>query len=346
MSRFRAGAARRSARLCCDEVDGSRVAGDRSSTRYRDHLSGQWPVIAIPEPDELLSSWLHRLAFGNGLPQGDVRTGARSGFRRLLRQTRSRAAGDRARSARPLHGPRFRSRRRHDARRGWRALAFVAVARRSFAGPAGRRQAAWLQFCPHCLAEDEQPYFRREWRLATTIACARHGSRLLDRCPDCGQGLAPFNQASLRPQNDCAACGFNLASAKAPRLGAGARRAAAILAALGRRVTDADAAVVDAILALPAKLDSLRAAALTALPTSERARALPALARDIDRLSAAATNGGASRDRSAERMPAAPQASLPALLEAYATVRRRRAAASQGSAQFGRPRHDRGLRPA
>jgi hypothetical protein len=29
------------------------------------------------------------------------------------------------------------------------------------------------------------------------------------------------------------------------------------LAALGRRVTDADAAVVDAILALPAKLDPL-----------------------------------------------------------------------------------------
>ncbi len=32
MFRFRAGAARRSARLCCDEVDGSRVARDRSPT--------------------------------------------------------------------------------------------------------------------------------------------------------------------------------------------------------------------------------------------------------------------------------------------------------------------------
>jgi len=63
----------------------------------------------------------------------------------------------------------------------------------------GGRQAVWLRFCPQCLAEDGQPYFRREWRLATTIACARHGIRLLDRCPDCGQGLAPFNQASLRP---------------------------------------------------------------------------------------------------------------------------------------------------
>jgi hypothetical protein len=97
-------------------------------------------------------------------------------------------------------------------------------------------------------------------------------------------------------------------------LSAGARRAAANLADLGRRVTDANSAVVDAILALPAKLDPLRAAALTALPSSDRARALPALARDIDRLFAAATNGAASQQRRVENMPAAPQASLPALL--------------------------------
>ena len=78
-------------------------------------------------------------------------------------------------------------------------------------------------------------------------------------------------------ENDCAACGFDLASAKAPRLGAGARRAAANLADLGRRVTDANSAVVDAILALPAKLDPLRAAALTALP-DVRSRPRPACA--------------------------------------------------------------------
>jgi hypothetical protein len=136
--------------------------------------------------------------------------------------------------------------------------------------------------------------------------------------------LAPFNQASLRPQNDCATCGFDLANAKAPRLGMVARRAAANLAELGRRVTDANSAVVDAILALPAKLDPLRAAALTALSTSDRARALPALAREIDRLFAATTNGGASRKRYVEKIPAAPQASLHALLAAYAALRQRR----------------------
>ena len=261
--------------------------------RYRDLLSGHWPVVVRPEPDELLSSWLHRLAFGNGLPPKafgpglELGSGAWSGRLDLAlpaivrdRLVRCTGLASGAVDGMTLAGV------------GARLLLLPLRADLS-PGRRGRRQAAWLQFCPHCLAEDEQPYFRRECRLATTIACARHGSRLLDRCPDCGQGLAPFNQASLRPQNDCAACGFNLASSKAPRLGAGARRAAAILAALGRRVTDADAdaAVVDAILALPAKLDSLRAAALTALPTSERARALPALARDIDRLSATATNG-------------------------------------------------------
>ena len=87
---------------------------------------------------------------------------------------------------------------------------------------------------------------------------------------------------------------------------------------------DANAAVVDAILALPAKCDPLRVAALTALPTSDRACALPGLARDIDRLLAAVTEGDASQKRRVEKMPAASKASSPALLAAYAAVRQRR----------------------
>ena len=94
-------------------------------------------------------------------------------------------------------------------------------------------------------------------------------------------------------------------------------------------MTDANPAVVDAILALPARLYPLRAAVLTALPTSDRARALPALAGEIDRLLAAATKGTTSRKRCVETTPAAPQASLPALLAAYAAVRQRRRGGSQ-----------------
>lgn len=35
--------------------------------RYRDVVADRWPVVADPEPDELPSSWLHRLAIANGI---------------------------------------------------------------------------------------------------------------------------------------------------------------------------------------------------------------------------------------------------------------------------------------
>ncbi len=159
--------------------------------RYRDLLSGHWPVVAAPEPDEQLSSWLHRLAVGNGLPPRafgpalDLGSGAWSArldlaLPAIVRDRLVRCTGltPEAVGGMTLAGI------------GARALLLPLRADLS-PGRRGRRQAAWLQFCPQCLAEDEQPYFRRQWRLVTTIVCARHGSRLLDRCPACGQGLAP-----------------------------------------------------------------------------------------------------------------------------------------------------------
>ncbi|MGX9120848.1 TniQ family protein [Mesorhizobium sp. BHbsci] len=35
--------------------------------RYRDAVRDRWPVTIDPQPDELLSSWLHRLAIANGI---------------------------------------------------------------------------------------------------------------------------------------------------------------------------------------------------------------------------------------------------------------------------------------
>lgn len=36
--------------------------------RYRDAISTRWPIAVTLQPDELLSSWLHRLAYANGVP--------------------------------------------------------------------------------------------------------------------------------------------------------------------------------------------------------------------------------------------------------------------------------------
>lgn len=84
-------------------------------------------------------------------------------------------------------------------------------------------QSCWLQFCPSCLGEDEVPYFRRSWTLATRVSCFRHGCRLRDRCPSCGQSLAPFRQARLVPQQYCAFCDAPLAKPTGPA-STGARR--------------------------------------------------------------------------------------------------------------------------
>jgi hypothetical protein len=77
-------------------------------------------------------------------------------------------------------------------------------------------QSCWLQFCPTCLREDEVPYFRRSWTLATRVSCFHHGCRFRDRCPSCGQGIAPLRQARLVPQQYCAFCDAPIAKPTGP----------------------------------------------------------------------------------------------------------------------------------
>ncbi|MDO9010361.1 MAG: TniQ family protein [Gallionella sp.] len=53
------------------------------------------------------------------------------------------------------------------------------------------RRGHGLQCCPHCLAEDAAPYFRKQWRLALSTVCTKHGCYLLDACPRCSSPLVP-----------------------------------------------------------------------------------------------------------------------------------------------------------
>ncbi len=77
-------------------------------------------------------------------------------------------------------------------------------------------QVTWLQFSPDCPAEDETPYFRRGWSLATRVSCFRHSCRLPDRAPYCGRGLAPFSQKGLVPHQICAVCAAPLCKRTRP----------------------------------------------------------------------------------------------------------------------------------
>lgn len=46
-------------------------------------------------------------------------------------------------------------------------------------------KAHGLQFCPSCLLDDEEPYYRRKWRLAFVTLCEKHFIPLLDTCSHC-----------------------------------------------------------------------------------------------------------------------------------------------------------------
>jgi hypothetical protein len=79
-----------------------------------------------------------------------------------------------------------------------------------------KRLGYGLQFCPRCLADDAEPYFRLAWRVAFYTYCPKHLCMLLDRCPRCAQGVA-YHRIELGrpgitsngPLCHCWACGYD-----------------------------------------------------------------------------------------------------------------------------------------
>lgn len=153
-----------------------------------------WPAHPKPLEDELLSSWLVRIAKANfqklhtfsrsaspgveiwnrdldrNVPEGFLQILAeRSGtpLRRVLETTLSDFAGrlferNNPRGAAPWVLP----------------LGIFHRVHRRFG----------LQYCPACLAE-EPAYYRRVWRIAFVTVCLRHGIPLLDRCHACSSPI-------------------------------------------------------------------------------------------------------------------------------------------------------------
>lgn len=79
------------------------------------------------------------------------------------------------------------------------------------------RHGFGIQFCPDCLASDDQPYVRKSWRLAISVVCTKHRRILADRCPKCKRPFVPHrlelgerNNYTARPLYICHNCGFDL----------------------------------------------------------------------------------------------------------------------------------------
>lgn len=181
-------------------------------------LSGLlWPIRLKPLRDELLSSWLMRLSRAYGLnPHSfcsivwpgqyvwnrDIDHLASPSIIEML----ARRTGVSIQRASETTLPTYA---------GVVFEALTETGRTSWVLPLGIWHRQHLrfgqQFCPDCLEEDEEPYYRRAWRLAFITCCLRHRRALLDRCPKCNSPVNFFyNKAGRENLALCGSCDFDL----------------------------------------------------------------------------------------------------------------------------------------
>lgn len=164
-------------------------------------------------PDELLSSWLVRLAFANGVHPLTLTDVIWPKWRVWMLDLDRGVAPERECQATEFLGV---------ASDVWQAATLRDIAYQVSGGlpsrpgvwpwvlaigARNRRRSGGLQYCPECLATDSIPYFRLRWRLAWHIACETHRVYLRDDCPVCASPLEPHR---LGPECDhpamCAHC--------------------------------------------------------------------------------------------------------------------------------------------
>ena len=187
-----------------------------------------WPLHRKPLPDELLSSWLVRLATAQALkvhsfcvanwPRRAIwsRDIDKSADAEIVDVLAERTATPRPRveatCLAAYEGVLYES---HNPVGNTRWILPVGIYHRT-------RRARGLQYCPACLEEDPVPYFRRAWRLACFTVCVRHDLPLRDGCPGCGAPIQFFrgdmahrSKAFADPVTKCHTCGVDLRSAGA-----------------------------------------------------------------------------------------------------------------------------------
>ena len=169
------------------------------SSEHLYNLSGNlWPIHPKPLPDELLSSWILRLAYENDLNALTLCT-LLFGYRKPIwnRDIDQLASEEILNKLAQVTGTPI-ERVYETTLKSYDGILFEKT---NLSGTTRwvlslgiqhrKRHAFGLQYCPKCLAEDKKPYFRRIWRLALITTCTKHGVVLLDRCPHCKSPIMP-----------------------------------------------------------------------------------------------------------------------------------------------------------
>jgi hypothetical protein len=188
-----------------------------------------WPAHPQPLDDELFSSWLVRLAQANGLKLNTLGLHVWGKTQPIWNRDIDRSASHKIVDA-------FCSKTGAPHERAWGTTLWgyegILYEKHNPNGntkwilPAGvyhrTRRRKGLMYCPLCLFEDKEPYFRRRWRLAFQTICGKHGTLMQDACPACGAPVAFFRRelgnrdiVTVDSLTLCHQCGFDLRRAPA-----------------------------------------------------------------------------------------------------------------------------------
>lgn len=187
-----------------------------------------WLYHPKPLPDELLSSWLVRIAHGHDMKlQTFCRVALGKGQEIWFRDIDRQAPDWMLRSLSEHTGVGLRA-IKHTS-----LLEYKGVLYRQYRWSGHQYwllplnmvdtsyQHHGMQYCPQCLAEDVVPYFRKRWRVAFYTMCTNHQCMLHDRCPSCGASVAfhrremgKFSQVDAGLITQCHACDFDLRESK------------------------------------------------------------------------------------------------------------------------------------
>lgn len=187
-----------------------------------------WPLHPQPLPDELLSSWMVRLARANGYKIHSFYAQFFGPDRQIWNRDIDHHAPDWL-----IHGLSERtgvpsSRIEDMTLRSYESFAFE---RMNAAGSTRwilavgvyhrTRLAYGQQFCSLCLQEDDEPYLRKHWRLALVTVCQQHSVLLQDCCAACGRPVVAHradmsSHRSRQPRMSILHCSFCKALINAP----------------------------------------------------------------------------------------------------------------------------------
>ena len=176
-----------------------------------------WPFVPEPYPDELLSSWIARIAsahfttvrglLSKRLPRSVfyVKDIDIFDYTTEFWDVLSCASGYSIERINQMRMKSYEGYLQEEVAQTGRQHWIIPI---NETAKYGKRKQKCLRYCPLCLKEDG--YFKKEWRLLYVNACLKHRCYLENECPQCGSPIILTLSSENSCHTNCFQCGCPL----------------------------------------------------------------------------------------------------------------------------------------